>query len=196
VLKTTDPCWSSFGCQNTFFIVGLGACENRGKIAPAKTANALIFPKHLKVKPHCSKFSRESPLRTYPETRIARSMVGGCSHASRWLDYPKQDSRPLAEIPRKMEKLIEGVRATRTISAAANRYSYARRFLSFSSGQPSETQNNNRGSRKHAFRQKRCNWIAELASRVALDDNAVASSRRQVYAEALWRNASEGKMTR
>jgi hypothetical protein len=48
VLKTTDPCCSSFGCQNTFFIVGLGACENRGKIAPAKTANALIFLECLK----------------------------------------------------------------------------------------------------------------------------------------------------
>ena len=29
-------------------MVGLGACENRGKIAPAKTANALIFPKRFK----------------------------------------------------------------------------------------------------------------------------------------------------
>src|SRR5882724_5268058 len=47
VIKATDPCCSSFGCQNTFLIPWAGDCENIGEIAPARMTNVTILRKRL-----------------------------------------------------------------------------------------------------------------------------------------------------
>src|SRR6202521_515529 len=47
VIKATDPCCSSFGCQNTFLIPWAGDCENNGEIAPARMINIATLRKRL-----------------------------------------------------------------------------------------------------------------------------------------------------
>src|SRR4029077_19307416 len=47
VIKATDPCCSSFGCQNTFLIPWAGDCGKIGEVAPVRMINRTILRKRL-----------------------------------------------------------------------------------------------------------------------------------------------------
>src|SRR6266404_4488688 len=47
VIKATDPCCKSFGCQNTFLIPWTGDCEKIGEVEPARKIHIATLRKRL-----------------------------------------------------------------------------------------------------------------------------------------------------